>query len=759
MGRDTRKILDEERKAYLDDLRKAGVTSILGNPNASQTDAENVMQKINGSTLRKALELVKGFINSVLPTTAQQLEDVFGQNSAVAEAFIPQIYGAANRSNDIKRQVEASRREMMGRVFKTSSTIKQIMELAKLQQGRKSGVFILDGRKTEDVTVPLEIMERLSDGTMTAKAAGLTEDEARMALDQWVETEGQKRSATIERVTNPGTNKELVMSEMEALNYLLHWNQDAVRERMERHGWTDESITQLQAFLSPETKAIGEWMSEQYRVAGRALVEPVYRRLYHAPLPFVKSFAPTFYDRSGNDSTLGLDAAQNSSGMMASFTKGRRAHSNNVRRMDAMTVFLSHFEHVSHWVSYVELLRDMKAVLGSTEVQNATIATYGPSAASAMSTRMKAIESQGNDAAWALHDMTRFFGRMNQARAFKGLAWRVSPIVKQTSAALNPLLADVPASAYAVGLGKLLTGKLDVSAMWNSPTIQRRIEGGFSPEARMAMQASGDGPIAAVAIQLMKKGMMPMQYTDAGWTAAGAAIAFDYYRGLAVKAGEANPEASALRSVERMIATSAQPADLVNRSLVEASSNPFLKSVWMFASESRKTLAVEYYAAKRLATGKSASKALDVQRILTAHFIMGATTQLMSGLLASALGSDDDEEREWSAEEWATALIAGPVNGLFVLGDGLNNFIRLAMGLKVFRSSSPFAQALEDGRKAGANFDDLWSGDSDKAKAELDRLSSSAGTILSGFFGPAAQAPDIILGNPIRQISKALDED
>ena len=204
---------------------------------------------------------------------------------------------------------------------------------------------------------------------------------------------------------------------------------------------------------------------------------------------------------------------------------------------------------------------------------------------------------------------------------------------------------------------------------------------------------------------------------------------------------------------------SAQPADLVNRSLVEASSDPFRKAVWMFASESRKTLAVEYYAAKRLATGKSASKALDVQRILTAHFIMGATTQLMSGLLASALGSDDDEEREWSAEEWATALIAGPVNGLFVLGDGLNNFIRLAMGLKVFRSSSPFAQALEDGRKAGANFDDLWSGDSDKAKAELDRLSSSAGTILSGFFGPAAQAPDIILGNPIRQISKALDED
>jgi len=149
---------------------------------------------------------------------------------------------------------------------------------------------------------------------------------------------------------------------------------------------------------------------------------------------------------------------------------------------------------------------------------------------------------------------------------------------------------------------------------------------------------------------------------------------------------------------------------------------------------------------------------MDAQRILTAHFIMGATTQLMSGLLASALGSDDDEEREWSAEEWATALIAGPVNGLFVLGDGLNTFIRLAQGLKVFRGTSPFGQAIEEAGKSVANFDDLWSGDADKAKAELDRLSSSAGTILSGFFGPAAQAPDVILGNPIRQISKALDE-
>lgn len=759
-GRDTKNVLDEERRNSINRLIVRGVTDVLGRPASSQIDAENVTEEIKGSTLRRVVENVKAFINSVLPTTAQQLEDVFGVESGVVVEFMPRIWSAANLSTDIKTSIEAKRKAMLARVFKTSSTIQQIKALTKLQQARRSGVVVQEGRKTEEVRVPVEILERLADGKISAKDAGLSIAEVKEALDQWASASVGTKGATIERVTNPGSANELTMSEMEGLNYLLHWNQDAVRARMESHGWSDASIAQLQSFLSDEAKEIGRWMSEAYLDAGRSLVDPVYRRLFRAPLPFVKNFAPTFYNIGGNDAAMTVDQSQNSSGMMASFTKGRKPHGRSVRRVDAMTAFLSHFEHVAHWVSFAELTRDMKAVLLSTEVQNAVITKYGPSASASLTRRIKSIETQGNNQAWSLHEIDGMFSRINQARAFKVLAFRISPIVKQTSAVFNPLLADIPAADYALGMGRLLGGKLDVSGMWKSDAIRRRIDGGFSAEARLAMQASANGPVGAVAIQLMQRGIMPMQYTDGGWTAVGAAIGFDYYRSRALAAGESPQMAgqTANKAVERMIAITAQPADLVNRSLIEGSPNPFVKAAWMFASESRKTLAIEYYAAKRLLTGRSKNKAMDFQRVAVAHFVMGAVTQLMSGLLALAFSDDDKREREWSADEWAAAILAGPINGLFVVGDGLNYMLRAALRLRVFKSLPGYVKTAEDAKEAATHVDALLSGDGEEILKEMDRLSAAIGSVSSAFVGPAAQAPDVLLGNPLREVAKILDK-
>lgn len=762
-GRDIKKALDADRKEWLAVAKESAVTSVLGVPNASKTDADNVTQKIKGSTLRSALESIKGAIDSVIPTVAQQFHDVFGVNADIGKQFIPRIWKAANESTDIKRYVEAERKKMLARVFKTGdgklAQFSHIQALARLQQSKPSGVFITEGRKTEEVKIPVEILQRLADGAITAKDAGLSKAEVQEALDQWAAASDRTKTATIERETNPGSAKELDMSEMQALNYWLHWNQAAVRARMELHGWTEESAKQLEAFMSSETKEIGRWMGEMYATAGRSLVDPVYRRIYHAPLPHVTNFAPTFYDAGGNDNMLDLDQQHAGSGIMAGFTKGRRPHNEDVRRVDAMTAFLSHFEHVAHWVSHAEVLRDMKAVVASKEVQHAIIAHYGPSAASSFVTRVKSLEAQGNNQAWGLHAVDGWAKRLNQARAFKALAWRISPIVKQTSALFNPLLADVPAHAFAIGLGKLLTRKLNYSGMWKSESIQRRIEGGFSAEARIAMQASGKGPIGETLLHLMNIGMAPMQATDAAWNTAGAAIAYDYYRGRAVKAGqsEAMAEQSAAQAVDEMLATAAQPADAANRSLIEGSQNPFVKMVWMFASENRKTLAVEYFAAKRLLTGKSVNKAMDVQRIVVAHVVMGVTTQIMASLLALIAGNDDDKDRELSAGEWEAAILAGPINGLFVLGDGINYAIRSMLGLRVFQSKNGFMKYFEDAKMTASHIDDLFDGDGDKMRKEINRLSGSIGNILSAFFGPAAQAPDVILGNPIQTVERALE--
>ncbi len=760
-GKETRKILDEARKEYLSDKTKGGVKDISGVEFSSQADADKRKNQIKGSVFRRVIERVNGYIDGALATSLQQIEWIFGEDSTTAKEFIPRIIRGANMANDIKRGVEAQRREMLSQVFGTANSSTQVVKVAQLQKPKASGVLIQEDAKRETITVPIEMLERLNDGTIDAKGIGLTNDEAETALEEWAETPGKKRSVDVVRVTNAGTSKELFISEMEAVNYLLHWNQEQVRKRMEYHGWSEKSIEQLNKFLSPESKAIAAWMSEMYGTVGYNLVSPVYRRVFNAPLPRIKNFAPSVYNRRGKDGTMSVDPSENSSGMMASFTKGRRPHNNSVSQTDAMVVFLSHFEHVAHWVANVELVRDMKAVMGSTQVKNAIITRFDGRTAEKMLQRIDNIETQGNDDAFAVHEIHDVASSLNQARVFAGLSFRISPIIKQTPALLNPLLADVPAHSYAVGLAKLMAGKIDVAEMWKSDNIARRIENGFSAEARIAMGAKGKTPLGAVAIHAMQKGMMPMQYTDAGWTAVGAAIAFDYYRGRFAK--EMNPEmanAAAINAVENMIARSAQPADLVNRSLVEDSSNAFVKQMWMFASEQRKTLGIEYYAIKRLLTGRSKNKAMDVQRVLVAHFIMGLTSQIMNGIVALALGDDDDVEREWSAEEFGASLLAGPISGLFVLGDAMKLTMRYALGVRVFKPTDQgIAKAAWDLRDAVKNFDHLFSSDSEEVVKEIDKLSKSIGMVMSALIGPAGMAPDVIMGNTLRQVEQLLNED
>jgi hypothetical protein len=296
--------------------------------------------------------------------------------------------------------------------------------------------------------------------------------------------------------------------------------------------------------------------------------------------------------------------------------------------------------------------------------------------------------------------------------------------------------------------------------MWQSPIIQRRLEGGFSPEARIAMGRSGVAESTLIAA--MQKGMAPMALTDAGWTTLGAAISFRYYKRMALReegTTEEQANAMAMKRVERMIATSAQPADLVNRALIENSSNPIVKSLWMFASESRKSLAIELMAMRNLAKGKEVG--MNVQRILVAHFVQAAVTQLMGSFLMSIMGDDEDKERAWSMDTWALSLALGPINGLFVLGSVIDTAARRAAGMYTFPTELLPGQVYSVTEKAIRNIDDLFQDDPDSVLDEVDKLSSAIGTIMSTVFGPAGGAADVFLNvaRDARKIYKSQAED
>ena len=174
----------------------------------------------------------------------------------------------------------------------------------------------------------------------------------------------------------------------------------------------------------------------------------------------------------------------------------------------------------------------------------------------------------------------------------------------------------------------------------------------------------------------------------------------------------------------------------------------------MFVSDQRKALAIEALAIRKLVTGKSKNKAMDIQRVLVAHFIQAAVTQTMAGVLASTLGDDDDEDREWSLNQWALALTLGPVNGLFVFGRLIDKVGRTILGLRIFPGNDLAGKAADDLIRGTKSMDELFNpDDAEDVMTSLDALSSAAGAVGSGMFGPAAGVVDVS-ANFVREVAK-----
>lgn len=772
-GKQGKKLLDEERKAFLDDMRQSGKSSILQGDELNPAIADN-LTNLNKGVMRRALLGMRGVLSESLWTTLQRLELIFGEDSKILDYFAGKIINAANLSTDIKRMVEAQKKEALFIIFNSDSKFAHARGIAELQKMKDSGVMISKVTKKE-IKLDIDTLTKLADGTMDAKTAGLEQAEVDAALEEFA-ANARKRTVTIEKVTSRAAPTSRTMSETQGIQWWLWSMQDASRKQMELDGWDADSFAQLEKFLSPEAKALGRWISGSYQDAA-GMIDPIYRKLFNAPLPRIKNYSPIHRrNMNAGGEVMDLDSSDMNSGLAAGFTKSRVNTTASLVESDALAVFLAHWENVSHWVAHAELMRDMKAILLDKDTAVAIRQKKSEGYLQRLKQDISTIESNGTSAARELVDISRMWRWFMQFRAYKGLAFRISPIIKQTPAMLNPLLADVPAHNYMMGLSRAFIEPQafasEVSAMWKSDIIRRRIESGFSAESRVAMQ--GTSMTGSQAILAMQTGMMPMQMVDGGWTALGAAISFDYYRrGYMRDNPQMTPEiadSKAIARVEKMIATSAQPSDIYARSLRERSGNLFMRGLAMFVSETRKTLAIELMAIRKLATGKSKNKALDIQRFLVAHFVMAGVSQLSAMVIASLLGDDEDRDREWSVEQWTLALALGPVNGMFVFGkliDRGGRFLinsdfyqeRFGTGqkLSMFPDDNLSEKAFTDVYKAVVNVNDLFNPENpDDFMNEIDNVSSAVGAAASTFFGPAAGAVDVS-ANVLREARKIQD--
>lgn len=147
---------------------------------------------------------------------------------------------------------------------------------------------------------------------------------------EWAKGYVRNTRAVIARIREgglPELDERSQISQLEGLMLYLTMRQPDQAKKLERLGYDDKTMAQLEAWLKPEVKNLGSWMVD-FLGADTFTVDALHRSEKGVALPLVENYFPVRNDVSGSDSGgLSLDGAgQQQSGRSVSFVKQRVAN-------------------------------------------------------------------------------------------------------------------------------------------------------------------------------------------------------------------------------------------------------------------------------------------------------------------------------------------------------------------------------------------------------------------------------------------------
>jgi hypothetical protein len=649
----------------------------------------------------------------------QVVQSALGRASKLGRDLVRAGRAATNAKTDAMRTKRREFRATMAAIFGTTRQREwqeRLWELSQIGGARAVSAVKMEGARVEERTVPVEIVERIIAGEAIAKSYGLdalTVDilEAAWAANEALPANRRKSSLTYS-VPMAGKPTPTKLSQLQAVHVTMLARQASYSENMAGHGWTDEVLKEIEAQLTPEAKAIRAWLADQYR-GGYDSLNAVYSRMYGVNLPRLTNYAPGTFearDMMGAEIDPYGQGLLSEGGFRAGMLKTRAQHKARPRLEDALAVYWGHVNATEHFKAFGEFARDLRAVLNEASVRASIKAKGGATLLEAAQKWQEAFERNGLEARSASKAWDEFLRKRQSSQAFLALAYNMGTLMKQSTAALGAMLNMGPTAA-ARQFGRLLTGQLELGASYRSAVIQRRLDAGYSPEVRQAMAAMmADRPTWASAF--LQRGMETIGLVDAVFTTASHAMAWDYHFSEAKAGGLTDAQARQVADLEAeaTVARTAQPSEMMDRSLGELGMAPMARFLFMFATEARQkaALALEAYS-----PSSGLSKGERAMRLLLLHVVFPLAIQTVTNLWRDARDDDDDElfdEDNWRGGDYLKAMLLGPVLGLPLIGGALNAALTPVFGGHYF-ANDPTQPLNKAATGAGDIFEAIEEGD------------------------------------------------
>lgn len=532
-----------------------------------------------------------------------------------------------------------------------------------LKAEQANAVHYLEDRMVKNVELTIEQAEKILRGEIDR--SDLTNADVRNLEDELLAlpADTKKEKITLKKVVFRGNDVRLSMSRGKAIQLLLSWNQPDVQEKMRREGWTDESAANLRDLTAdPVSQEVMAAMQKFY-AGGSDVVNPVYARMFGMNIPQVRNYAPTRFLHSRDVRDVGLDGAPQVNSTIPGFAKGRVTHSAKIAPEDALGVMLQHSLVQSHWVHFAELAREFRSLLSSPNIREAIKQAHGDGVLQTAELWADQMEQRGGNKAREHAWLNNVLGAIVSGKSIASLAFNLKTLIMQMDSALRFTLALDPkqvASAMSDPPGLVK----DIETVWSSDTLQNRLRGGATAEARFLFQRYAGKP--GVGAKISEVGMNIINWLDSAATSFSAAIV---YRAAYNDAIQSMPEGAAreaaLTAAEQSIYRFAQPTSFGQKSTVENNGNILTKVFFLFMSDPRLKTSIIADAARGLATGRG--NASEHIRKIVAIELMAVMSHVVAGIYRD-LFSDDEDEEIWSLGGFARAILLAPFQGFFFAG-------------------------------------------------------------------------------------------
>lgn len=504
------------------------------------------------------------------------------------------------------------------------------------------------------------------------------------------------------------------LSQAQAIKITLVARQEDQQANLIYWGWTPEVIEQVEKFLTPESKAIRDFLAQKYQ-EGWSEINDVFAPQTGARLPKIPNYSPAtkLPENTFPDSMISSEV-QTAGSVNPSFLISRINNKSEPNfAVDALVEYQQHVIQAAHYIHWSEPVRILSAVFGSKNVQAAIEQSGGKKLKQLILGRIKVFADGGDVGAKTIP----LLDQIRKATVIKGLAWNWSQTPKQMTGALA-YMYEMPVRTFLKYEREFFSDlKKNWEFMFDRGFVKARWEEGPDRDTVALLSGAFDkapgGRLLPKSryMQMIEDGMIFSRGGDLITTIVGGYAAYrhgyetylaeqrelgvDVTGPAAIKAAEQAGEALLQQATER----TQQGSGLKDMSTFEMGGSA-ARLFTTFLSNARMYYLSTWMAVGDWRAGRKGAKEEAIRRLVVGHVVLPMIFQAVVDL--TKLPGLDDEEREKEfdranmAKRYFFAMATGPFAGVYALGQGFQIGLGKALGQFVNERPNQATQSVAD---------------------------------------------------------------